>query len=284
MLQGKNLMILVNGSVIAGSKSCTVDVDADSLKVASPTDGEWEHILPGRKSWSISTNHLMPSVLGPKPLISGYSPSWINISDPVQVRVGGTIRNFAVDRGLTIFAIRKTSAGYIITKEETYDTGFDDASVTDMIEYLSEEYLSDPLVARVIVSHDYWAIPASLATAISQTLHVPDVPTLTARHGAIAIIGGLQQTTKGICIFADGHEGAARASAYLEGDVVQTVETVLKNAVARVGQMMTIRVQVDGYGDDYLTGTALCRSFSALGTNGNLLTGSFKFQGSGPLI
>jgi len=282
MLQGKNLMILVDGSVIAGSKSCTVDVDADSLKVASPTDGEWEHVLPGRKSWSISTSHLMPSVLGPKPLISGYSPSWINISDPVQLRAGSLVRSFAVDRGLTTFDIVKTTSGYNIEKKRTYDTGFDSDDVTAMINDMEVTTLNT--VARVILSHDYWSLPASLATSISQTLHVPNVPALTARHGAISIIGGLQQTTKGICIFADGHEGAARASAYLEGDVVQTIVTVLKNAVARVGQMMTIRVQVDGYGDDYLTGTALCRSFSALGTNGNLLTGSFKFQGSGPLI
>lgn len=275
-------MILVNGSVIAGSKSCTVDVDADSLKVASPTDGEWEHILPGRKSWSISTNHLMPSVLGPKPLISGYSPSWININEPVQLRAGSLVRSFAVDRGLTTFDIVKTTSGYNIEKKRTYDTGFESDDVTSMINDMEVTTLNT--VARVILSHDYWSLPASLATSISQTLHVPNVPTLTARHGAIAIIGGYEQNAKGICIFADSYEGAARASAYLEGDVVQTVETVLKNAVARVGQMMTIRVQVDGYGDDYLTGTALCRSFSALGTNGNLLTGSFKFQGSGPLI
>lgn len=281
MLQGKNLMILVNGSVIAGSKSCTVDVDAESLKVASPTDGEWEHVLPGRKSWSISTNHLMPSVLGPKPLISGYSPSWINISDPVQLRTGSSVRSFAVDRGLTTFDIVKTASGYSIEKKRTYDTGFDSDDVTSMINDMEVSTLNT--VARVILSHDYWSLPASLATSISQTLHVQNVPTLTARHGAIAIVGGYEQNAKGICIFADGHEGAARASAYLEGDVVQTIVTVLKNAVARVGQMMTIRVQVDGYGDDYLTGTALCRSFSALGTNGNLLTGSFKFQGSGPL-
>ena len=274
-------MILVNGSVIAGSKSCTLDVDADSLKVASPTDGEWEHILPGRKSWSVSTNHLMPSVLGPKPIISGYSPSWINISDPVQLKAGSSVRSFAVDRGLTTFDIVKTTSGYNIEKKSTYDTGFDSDDVTSMINDMEVTTLNT--VARVILSHDYWSLPASLATSISQTLHVPNVPTLTARHGAIAIIGGYEQNAKGICIFSDGHEGAARASAYLEGDVVQTIETVLKNAVARVGQMMTIRVQVDGYGDDFLTGTALCRSFSALGANGNLLTGSFKFQGSGPL-
>jgi predicted secreted protein len=125
ILQGKNLIIVVNSSVIAAAKSCTLNVDCEKIKVSSPTDGQWEHVIAGMKSWSISTSHLVKA-----------------------------------------------------------DTASD---------------------------------------------------------------------------------------------------TPIRDAVARVGQTYTIRVQVNGLTHDLLTGSALCHTFQVTATNGNLMQGSFKFTGSGPL-
>jgi predicted secreted protein len=125
ILQGKNLIILVNGSAIAAAKSCTLNIDCEKIKVSSPTDGQWEHVIAGMKSWSLSTSHLIKA-----------------------------------------------------------DT---------------------------------------------------------------------------------------------------TADTPIRNAVARVGQTYTIRVQVNGLTHDLLTGSALCHTFQVTATKGNLMQGSFKFQGSGPL-
>ena len=59
ILQGKNLIISANGSVIAAAKSCTLNVDCEKIKASSPTDGQWEYNLAGMKSWSLSTSHLV---------------------------------------------------------------------------------------------------------------------------------------------------------------------------------------------------------------------------------
>ena len=56
---GNDLIIYCNGKAIAGSKSCTIDVDAEMIKTASPTDGAWEHYLAGRKSWSLTVSWLV---------------------------------------------------------------------------------------------------------------------------------------------------------------------------------------------------------------------------------
>ena len=125
ILQGKNLIIVVNSSVIAAAKSCTLNVDCEKIKVSSPTDGQWEHVIAGMKSWSLSTSHLVKA-----------------------------------DR---------------------------------------------------------------------------------------------------------------------ESD------TPIRDAVARVGQTYTIRVQVNGLTHDLLTGSAICHAFQVTATKGNLMQGSFKFTGSGPL-
>lgn len=59
ILKGKDLIVLVDGKAIAMSKSCTITVNADTIEYASPDQGKWKYYLAGRKSWSISTTHLV---------------------------------------------------------------------------------------------------------------------------------------------------------------------------------------------------------------------------------
>jgi len=59
VLQGRDLLIKANGVVIAMSRSCSIDISVETIKVSSPDDGQWEHHITGLKSWSIKTNHLI---------------------------------------------------------------------------------------------------------------------------------------------------------------------------------------------------------------------------------
>lgn len=59
ILQGKNLIVKADGSVIAAAKSCTLNIECEIIEVSSPTDGQWKHIIAGMKSWSVSTSHLL---------------------------------------------------------------------------------------------------------------------------------------------------------------------------------------------------------------------------------
>lgn len=58
ILHGRNLIIQIDGVAVAASKSCTVTINADTLKTSSPQDGQWEHSIPARKSWKVQANSL----------------------------------------------------------------------------------------------------------------------------------------------------------------------------------------------------------------------------------
>ncbi len=59
ILHGENLIIKVNGTAIAAAKSCTVSVESNLIPTSSPLDGGWTHVIAGRNSWSVRTNHLL---------------------------------------------------------------------------------------------------------------------------------------------------------------------------------------------------------------------------------
>lgn len=61
VIQGKNLIIKIGGKVIAGAKSCSIDVKGEQIEIASPSQGLWSEFIAGRKSWSASCSHLIPA-------------------------------------------------------------------------------------------------------------------------------------------------------------------------------------------------------------------------------
>ena len=61
VVHGRNLIIKVNGTAIAGAKSCEITVDGEQVEIASPTQGSWREFLTGRNEWSVSCGHLVPA-------------------------------------------------------------------------------------------------------------------------------------------------------------------------------------------------------------------------------
>ena len=59
ILHGKDLIVSIDGNANMASKSCTLSVSAKSMVKTSPTSGDWEEVLSGKKSWSLTTNHLV---------------------------------------------------------------------------------------------------------------------------------------------------------------------------------------------------------------------------------
>ena len=109
ILQGKNLIVKANGEVIAAAKSCTLNIDCEIIKVSSPTDGQWEHIIAGMKSWSVSTTHLLKMErMIDRPLHGYLDP--IGQSFTLQLELNDiTIEGFHVTETLTGSAICKSS-------------------------------------------------------------------------------------------------------------------------------------------------------------------------------
>lgn len=56
---GNNIIVYMNGQAIAGTKSDEIQVESDTIEVASATDQEWTHYISGRKSWSLTVGWLV---------------------------------------------------------------------------------------------------------------------------------------------------------------------------------------------------------------------------------
>ena len=56
---GNNIIVLMNGVAIAGTKSDEIQVESDTIEIASETDQEWVHLISGRKSWSLTVGWLV---------------------------------------------------------------------------------------------------------------------------------------------------------------------------------------------------------------------------------
>ena len=58
-IQGNNIIVLMNGQAIAGTKSDELSVDSETIEIASATDQAWTHYISGRKSWSLTVGWLV---------------------------------------------------------------------------------------------------------------------------------------------------------------------------------------------------------------------------------
>ena len=58
-IQGNNIIVLMNGQAIAGTKSDEIQVDCETIEIASATDQGWTHYISGRKSWSLTVGWLV---------------------------------------------------------------------------------------------------------------------------------------------------------------------------------------------------------------------------------
>lgn len=56
---GNNIIVFMNGQAIAGTKSDEIQVDSETIEIASATDQAWVHLIAGRKSWSLTVGWLV---------------------------------------------------------------------------------------------------------------------------------------------------------------------------------------------------------------------------------
>jgi predicted secreted protein len=60
-INGNNILIYVNGTAVAGTKSNEVQSNRELIEIASPTSGEWREFIAGRKDWGFSISWLVSS-------------------------------------------------------------------------------------------------------------------------------------------------------------------------------------------------------------------------------
>jgi predicted secreted protein len=58
-INGNNIIVLMGGVAIAGTKSDELQVDCKTIEIVSATDQAWAHYISGRKSWSLTVSWLV---------------------------------------------------------------------------------------------------------------------------------------------------------------------------------------------------------------------------------
>lgn len=96
-IKGKDVILKMGGTAIAAAKSCDVNIQADLIKVSSPTDGAWEHSIAGRKSWSASCSHLVTQIASSAAMV-GQTVT-LTFQPTSDVEFSGTVSNPTVESG-----------------------------------------------------------------------------------------------------------------------------------------------------------------------------------------
>lgn len=59
MMNGNEIIILVDGVAIWGTKSDEMQVGCETIPISSPSSGDWTAAIAGRKSWAITVGFLV---------------------------------------------------------------------------------------------------------------------------------------------------------------------------------------------------------------------------------
>ena len=99
ILHGRNLIIKVGGVAIAAAKSCDINVQCEETETASPSTGAWRTAIIGRKSWSVTTNQLITSLVRPLQIVGTSVSLSMEMEGKVGLQFGGFVDNVPLDSG-----------------------------------------------------------------------------------------------------------------------------------------------------------------------------------------
>ena len=72
MIHGEDLILALNGTPLAASKSCDIDKSQSFIDVSDPTDGRWEACVPQKLAWSLSSECLLGTMNAYKTLNAAW--------------------------------------------------------------------------------------------------------------------------------------------------------------------------------------------------------------------
>ena len=280
--KGRNLIICADGQAVAASKSCSVDVSCDTQKVSSPDDGQWENSIPGRKKWSISTNQLLVSS---KIITRSVTVESVAANQQAVIRdveASGTQHvSYGGNRGISVVVMIGGTSALLIG---TYDTYTSDTAVSSLVSSLNSLTPDSESEYFILCSNGQIRLTADIKNVLVNRwgVNAADIPSTFSGFGALSMIGAPAWGSKNIFNFCGTEGGRAESKLFYDQGII-TTDSVLKDSVAAVGAVQDVRVNVPGLVSETMHGRAICKSFKVSGAVGNLLQGSFAFEGTGPL-
>lgn len=99
-LKGKDLLIYMDGQVVAAAKSCRISMDTEVGEKSKPGGGNTKSFLSGRYEWSVTVNRLVTNV----------SENFLNLNKVVRL-------TFVVRNGQTLTDDRMTGNAFVKKSE-----------------------------------------------------------------------------------------------------------------------------------------------------------------------
>ena len=97
IIHGRDLVIKVGGVAVAAARSCDIQIQAATIDKSSASDGGWEHHETGRKSWSITTSHLVRSLVNMASMVGNNVNISVGIDGSVGLPFDGFVNNPTVE-------------------------------------------------------------------------------------------------------------------------------------------------------------------------------------------
>ena len=99
-MNGNNIIITKNGTAIAATKSHEIQSGCQTIPISSATDSDWEHVIAGRKSWSVNVNFLV--------LAASQLDSVLEVGDTVTLVISDRNATKSISGSAIVVTCRET--------------------------------------------------------------------------------------------------------------------------------------------------------------------------------
>ena len=284
IIQGRDLIVAANDVAVAAAKSCTLNVEVDTIEIARHNTQNWKEFTTGLKEWKVSTSQILESQQGRTGVIEVMSTSHDGAEGYYQrlseVNIVGN-KHIITSRGITLFYVKYDTATrtYTVSNPTTYDTYDTPSLCQDIYNELLQP--SEPADFLVMCSCDALTIDQGIEEVISKDYNCYNIWQVTQARVPFAAILSMNNPTSSVAIMGELNS-TARLKMQLQG-ATPVLAKPMVDQLNMVGKKVWITVKVDGLPNDQLQGWAICREWKEQGSINNLVQGSFSFTGTGPL-
>lgn len=302
ILHGKDLIVSIDGNSMLASKSCTLTVSAKSIVKTSPTSGDWEEVLSGKKSWNLSTNHLVKKDedsggdssenldISRFYFSNNLTEGWKARGEYLTLNHSFRFDEYGNSPGITTIEIGERANIVNIFTFDKDGWGTIGGSRKSLFQYLNGDVsgyvIGNTSIIAILTVGDF-RIDVNTCSILSETYHValpciefgnsPSSGEVTYETNPIIIVGGKYINHGFTSLDSISNEVVVN----LGNGQVYTPQQGIPNDINMVGTKVAVRM-TDNNGDVW-AGEATVKQFKVTGSKGSLIAGSFSFAGNGEL-